>query len=89
MTTMASQSAALVSFGVIPPKRSTLAEANKRRPAALLPKPLCHPVHTLPGGGPRPRFPLQKPTLFLGQHNRHTALGPFPLDTLPSGQRSH
>jgi putative transposase len=32
---MASQSAALAPLGVSPPKRSTLAEANERRPAAL------------------------------------------------------
>jgi hypothetical protein len=35
VTSMASQSEALASLGVTPPKRSTLAEANERRPAAL------------------------------------------------------
>lgn len=34
-TAMASQSEALAPLGVSPPKRSTLAEANERRPAAL------------------------------------------------------
>jgi hypothetical protein len=35
VTAMASQSDALAPLGVSPPKRSTLAEANERRPAAL------------------------------------------------------
>ena len=35
VTAMASQSEALALLGVTPPKRSTLAEANERRPAAL------------------------------------------------------
>jgi Transposase DDE domain/Domain of unknown function (DUF4372) len=35
VTAMASQSEALAPLGVTPPKRSTLAEANERRPAAL------------------------------------------------------
>jgi putative transposase len=35
VTAMASQSEALAPLGVSPPKRSTLAEANERRPAAL------------------------------------------------------
>ena len=35
VTSMASPSEALASLGVTPPKRSTLAEAHERRPAAL------------------------------------------------------
>jgi len=94
VTSMASPSDALAPLGLTPPKRSTLAEAHERRPAAL--------DHSLfatldargqavaPGHGFRcqnPRFSMDSTTIALGLHRcpwarDRTAKGAIKMHTL-------
>jgi putative transposase len=75
---MASQSDALAPLGVSPPKRSTLAEANERRPAALYHSLLAtlytHGQAVAPGHG----FRFKNPLLSLDSTTVSLCLNLFP-----------
>lgn len=78
VTAMASQSEALAPLGVSPPKRSTLAEANERRPAALYHSLLATLYARCQAVAPGHGFRFKNPLLSLDSTTISLCLNLFP-----------
>ena len=78
VTAMASQSEALAPLGVSPPKRSTLAEANERRPAALYQSLFATRYARCQAVAPGHGFRFKNPLLSLDSTTISLCLNLFP-----------
>jgi hypothetical protein len=78
VTTMASQSTALAPLGLTPPKRSTLAEANARRPTTLYQTLLATPYARCRAFAPGHGFRFKSPLFSLDSTTISLCLSLFP-----------
>jgi Transposase DDE domain/Domain of unknown function (DUF4372) len=78
VSSLASQAQALAPLRLMPPKRSTLAEANERRPAALYQALFCTLYARCQGAAPGHRFRFKSPLFSLDSTTISLCLKLFP-----------